>query len=81
MLTGFCGRGDCSLDCNECLEREEEMESEICDVGHEEIVYFSGKCPLCEALIKNATLSDTLEVAVEQLEEIVRITESEGVEA
>lgn len=78
MVTGFCGRGDCTGYCPDCYEEgEEDMEgiSETCYLNHEEIVYFSGRCPLCEANIKIETLSDTLEIAVEQLEEIVRITE------
>ena len=55
------------------------MESEVCDVGHEEIVYLSGRCPLCEALIEKMVAIDTLELATEQLEEIIRLTDTEVV--
>jgi len=66
----------CQGDCNECLEREgeEEMDSEICDVGHEEIVYFSGRCPLCEALYRLEALSDTID-------DLLQVLEPVGVEA
>jgi len=83
MLIGFCGKGeDCQGDCNECLERKErdmEGEFESCDIGHERIIYFSQRCPLCQALIDKEVAIDTLELATEQLEEIIRLTDTEVV--
>jgi len=83
MLTGFCGRGgDCTGYCPDCYEEKgEDMEGEFesCDIGHERIIYFSGRCPLCEALIARQQALDNLELATEQLEEIIRLTDTEVV--
>ena len=60
MLIGLCSI-QCTGDCVECLEKgESDMESEVCDIGHEEIVYFSGRCPLCEAKYRLEALNDTI---------------------
>ena len=72
----------CTGDCVECMEREErdmEGEFESCDIGHEWIGFLSGRCPLCQALIEKEVAIDTLELATEQLEEIIRLTETEVV--
>ena len=76
MLNGFCNKGEgCVEDCNKCIEREgEEDMSEICDLNHEEIVYFSGRCPLCEALYRLEALNDILD-------DLLMVLEPEGVEA
>ena len=56
-----------------------EGEFESCDIGHEKIIYFGGRCPLCEALNDKEVAIDTLELATEQLEEIIRLTNTEVV--
>ena len=50
------------------------MESEVCDVGHEEIVYLSGRCPLCEASYRLEAFNDTID-------DLLMVLEPVGVEA
>ena len=81
MLPSWCGK-DCTGYCPDCYEEKgEEMEGEFesCDIGHERIIYFSQRCPLCQALIDKEVAIDTLELATEQLEEIIRLTDTEVV--
>jgi hypothetical protein len=92
VLTGFCGRGDCTGYCPDCYEDNEEEGEEMatgmgfnsCDCAHELVLFFSEQCPMCQILVENqrlkaekVVLCDTLESAVEQLEEITRLTDGE----
>jgi len=38
-----------------------EGEFESCDIGHERIIYFSQRCPLCEAKAEIEAYKDSVE--------------------
>jgi len=50
-----------------------EGEFKSCDIGHEWIGFLSSRCPVCEALIAKQQALDTLELATEQLEELISL--------
>ena len=51
-----------------------EGEFESCDIGHERIIYFSGRCPLCDAKYRMEALNDTID-------DLLMVLEPVGVEA
>ena len=42
-------------------ESDMEGEFESCDIGHERIIYFSQRCPLCEAKAEIEAYKDSVE--------------------
>jgi hypothetical protein len=66
----------CTGDCVECLEKGEDMEGEFesCDIGHERIIYFGSRCPLCEASYRLEAFNDTID-------DLLMVLEPVGVEA